>query len=191
MLQTRATVLLSGGIDSASCVYLLKQEGFQLAAVFVDFGQASARMERRAAEMICARFNLPLRIISASGGDSLGAGELRGRNAFLVTSALLLGRCYEGLLALGIHAGTPYYDCSPAFLDRIDLLAKECTNGKVSVIAPFLHWSKDDVYSFFLQSQIPLAQTFSCENATSGGPCGICRSCSDRARLECLPNDAA
>ena len=99
-------------------------------------------------------------------------------------SALLLGGCREGLLVIGIYAGTPYFDCSPAFVARINPLIGECSSGRVSVLAPFVDWPKDEVYSYFLNARIPLERTYSCEAGVMP-PCQDCASCKDRARLEC------
>jgi 7-cyano-7-deazaguanine synthase len=185
----KATVLLSGGIDSAACVHFLQGHGHDVEGVFVDFGQAAARQERQCTHLIRDYFSIPLRIIQASTQDTFGIGELAGRNAFLMFSAILLGGCRDGLLVIGIHAGTPYFDCSSAFLARIDPLVRECSNGQVSVLAPFVDWSKDDVYSYFLNARIPLEKTYSCE-AGVVPPCKECASCKDRARLDCSPSVA-
>lgn len=184
-----ATVLLSGGIDSAACVHFLQGGGHDVVGVFVDFGQPAAKQERQYTRSISDYFSIPLRIVQASTQETFGTGELAGRNAFLMFSAILLGGCHNGLLAIGIHAGTPYFDCSPAFVARIDPLIRECSNGRVSVLAPFVDWSKDDVYSYFVNARIPLKETYSCE-AGVVPPCNECASCKDRARLECSPSVA-
>jgi 7-cyano-7-deazaguanine synthase len=183
----KVTVLCSGGTDSASCIHFLKDRGYTVSGVFVDFGQAAAGQEYRSVTRISSYFSIPLTIVHAAANQTFGSGELIGRNPFLIFCALFLGKCHEGLLALGIHAGTPYFDCSPAFVSRLEPLVLECTDGRVSVIAPFLHWSKDDVYSYFVNAKIPLSTTYSCE-AGSDPPCSRCASCKDRARLECLQN---
>ena len=153
--KIKATVLLSGGIDSAACVHFLQGRGYEIAGVFVDFGQASAAQETRCAQLLRDYFSIPLRVIRTSSQEGFSTGELAGRNAFLKFSALLLGGCREGLLVIGIHAGTPYFDCSPAFVARINPLIGECSSGRVSVLAPFVDWPKDEVYSYFLNARIP------------------------------------
>jgi 7-cyano-7-deazaguanine synthase len=178
----RATVLFSGGIDSTSCIHLFKERGYEVYGVFVDFGQAAANCESESVGRLSTRLCIPVTRLEASSPTAFGAGELVGRNAFLIFSALLLGSCHDGLLAIGIHAGTGYYDCSPAFLSRAEPLVQECSNGRVSLVAPFIEWSKDDVYSFFIASQLPLNETYSCEAGTVP-PCGECASCRDRVRL--------
>lgn len=184
LLSRSAAVLLSGGIDSTSCAHLLQKQGYDVKGVFVDFGQASATMERQAVREIGTHLGIAVETIAASADTKFGAGELIGRNSFLIFSALLLGRCHRGVVVLGIHSGTPYFDCSPAFIERMDPLVQECSNGKVAVSAPFLTWSKDDIYSYFLSSGLPLDLTYSCERGTST-PCGTCASCKDRARIKC------
>jgi 7-cyano-7-deazaguanine synthase len=182
--MTTATVLLSGGIDSAATAEFLRSSGLVVRGLFVDYGQASLDMERGAVRRLTDSVGIPVDEIRVSSLSSQGVGELAGRNAFLIFSAVLLGGCNSGAIAIGIHSGTPYYDCSPDFAERIDALVQECSAGKLFVLAPFVHWSKDDVYSYFLSRNLPLDETYSCEAGTAP-PCGLCTSCLDRKRLEC------
>jgi 7-cyano-7-deazaguanine synthase len=183
-MTKKVTVLFSGGIDSTSCIRFFKDRGHEVRAIFIDFGQAAGKCERRAIETLRDQLETPVTVVKVASELSFGSGELVGRNAFLIFAAILVGGCRDGLLAIGVHAGTPYYDCSPTFIERINLLVEESTNGRLSVVAPFVHWQKDDVYSFFLSLNLPLSQTYSCEAGTNP-PCGKCASCRDRVRLEC------
>jgi|SRR5215510_14048916 len=178
------TVLFSGGIDSTACIRFFLDRGHDVRGVFVKFGQAAEYAEARAVEALKDTLGISVSVVTAKSELSFGAGELVGRNAFLIFTAILMGGCREGLLAIGIHAGTPYYDCSPAFLDRANALVRECTNDRVNLIAPFVRWSKDDVYSYFSSLRLPLSHTYSCEEGTTP-PCGQCASCADRMRFEC------
>jgi 7-cyano-7-deazaguanine synthase len=182
--KRRATVLLSGGLDSAACAHFLQGQGLSVSAVFVNYGQAAAVLEWRAAVAMAERLDLPLRTLSVTGGDQFGSGELAGRNAFLVFAALFLGRATPGLLAAGIHAGTPYYDCSEDFVELIGRLVADSTDGRVSFLAPFVSWTKQDVYNYFVAASLPTKLTYSCEAGTDP-PCGVCLSCGDRKALGC------
>ncbi|MBR0955231.1 7-cyano-7-deazaguanine synthase [Bradyrhizobium canariense] len=182
--MNKATVLLSGGIDSASVAMLLKAKGLAVRGLFIDFGQASREMEQKSVAQLKEIIGIPVDQIQVNSLRSYGAGELVGRNAFLIFAAALLGNCDSGGIAIGVHSGTAYYDCSSDFMQKIDALIQQCSDGKLSVLAPFVRWSKDDVYSYFLSQGIPLENTYSCE-AGSSPPCGRCTSCLDRARLEC------
>jgi 7-cyano-7-deazaguanine synthase len=111
-------------------------------------------------------------------------GEYRGRNGLLVIAAAG-SEPVPSSVAIGIHAGTPYYDCSPAFLRDINHLFDGYFGGTLSVEAPFIEFDKRDVCTFAREAGVPIDLTFSCER-TSGAPCGECLSCQDReACLEC------
>ncbi len=179
-----ATVLMSGGIDSAACAAFLTAQGFRISALFVDYGQAALKQEQAAVRSLAAMLGIEVQELAFKGTAPFGPGELVGRNAFLVFAALLATRAQSSLIALGLHAGTPYYDCSPAFIDTINRAVIEHTDNAVQVIAPFLEWTKRDVYDFFIQTDLPIERTYSCE---MGGElaCGSCASCLDRRALQC------
>ncbi|MHC2466213.1 7-cyano-7-deazaguanine synthase [Bradyrhizobium embrapense] len=155
-----ATVLLSGGIDSASAALLLKSSGFAVRGLFIDYGQAARDKERRAATELKDLLGISVDELHVSTLAQHGIGELSGRNAFLIFAAVLLGNCPPGGIAIGIHSGTPYYDCSPDFAEKIDAFVQQCSDGKLTILTPFVHWSKDDVYSYFLSQRIPIEATY-------------------------------
>lgn len=183
MKHQTATVLFSGGIDSTACIHFLRGHGYDVRGIFINFGQAAAVAESQAVTALKNEMKFPLVTITAAGNSDFGAGELTGRNAFLLFASVLLGGCRDGLLAMGLHSGTPYYDCSPAFVERADILLNESTNGRVSLIAPFVHWSKNDIYSYFTNANLPVSKTYSCEAGNT--PCLSCASCLDRLRFQC------
>ena len=117
---------------------MLRLQGFEVRGIFVDFGQAAVREERGAVRDLQQCLSINVGTVRASSSVAFGPGELLGRNAFLIFAAILMGQCDDGLLAIGIHAGTPYYDCSPAFLEKVDLLVRETTSGRIAVTAPLL-----------------------------------------------------
>lgn len=182
--RAQATVLMSGGIDSAACAQFMKEQGLTTNAVFLNYGQAAAEIEARSALALAEFLNIELMRFSVAGQDSFSAGELIGRNAFLIFSALFLtsGQC--SLLSLGLHDGTPYYDCSEAFVASISEMVSSHTDGRTSVIAPFVTWTKQDIYDYFVSENLPLHLTYSCEAGTEP-TCGICASCCDRRALGC------
>jgi 7-cyano-7-deazaguanine synthase len=179
-----ATVLMSGGIDSAACAHLLAWQGNTINAVFIDHGQAAAAAEERAVREITTRMGANLSCYSVLGSEPFTAGELVGRNACLVFTALFLTRARPGILAMGIHGGTPYWDCSEGFAREMEKLVAEHTDGKVVFMAPFLTWSKSEVYEYFLTTGIDVSVTYSCEAGTIP-VCGRCASCRDRKALGC------
>lgn len=93
-------VLLSGGIDSAACVAFYSQLGYRVAGVFVDYGQPARQPEEKSAAAIAAHYKIPLTLIRCSGAQTNYAGEISGRNAFLVFTALLSRPIQAGIIAL-------------------------------------------------------------------------------------------
>ena len=178
--QEAYLVLASGGVDSSTILWLAAQQGLNPSALFLDYGQPAAGAEAEAVTRICRGLGVSLRRVQFVS-TAFGAGEIRGRNAFLLHVALLEFPASSGVVALGIHAGTGYADCSPEFMEVIEHSYAFHTGGAITPVAPFLHWSKQDVYSVATKLDLPLAQTYSCEAANH--PCGRCRSCLDRRLL--------
>jgi 7-cyano-7-deazaguanine synthase len=141
-------------------------------------------LEAAACRALSDRLSLPLQQLIVSGFGAFGTGELTGRNAMLIFSALFFTRGKSDLLAIGIHAGTPYFDCSEAFVASAARLVSECTDGCTSLVAPFISWSKKEVFDYFVTAQLPIELTYSCEAGTDP-VCGVCASCRDRAALGC------
>ncbi len=178
--QGKLLVLASGGVDSSTLLWMSSQQGLNPAALFVDFGQPAAEAESQAVANICGSLYVPLRVVRYKGAN-FDAGEIRGRNAFLVHMALLEFPSSSGVVALGIHAGTGYADCSPQFMEIMQSSYDFHTGGAVTVTAPFLHWTKQDLYRLATDMKVPVALTHSCE--ASNLPCRHCRSCLDRRLL--------
>ena len=149
-------------------------------ALFVDYGQAAAQSEGAAVARLSKCLRTPWRRVQYTG-SKFGAGEIRGRNAYLLHNALMEFPAQSGVVLLGIHAGTGYDDCTPEFIDVMQLSYQFHTGGAITIEAPFLHWTKHQVYSLVTQLDVPLHQTYSCEAANI--PCGQCRSCLDRRSL--------
>ena len=61
------------------------------------------------------------------------------------------------------------------------LLYEFHTRGAIIATAPFLHWTKHDVYQLASKLNVPVALTYSCE--ADNYPCQRCRSCLDRRLL--------
>src|SRR6266571_744052 len=108
--RCKTVVLLSGGIDSTSCLSYYLKRGFQAHALFIDYGQLGVKRELHAARSVCHHFRVPLRIVRLDGAVRKGPGLIRGRNAFLLLTAALESGAKNGVVALGIHSGTKYQD---------------------------------------------------------------------------------
>lgn len=179
MPRRRAWLLLSGGIDSAACLAFCLKKGLQVHCLHISFGQPASRQERMAAERVAGHFGVPLTHLRWFGTSEYDVGEITGRNAFLLLAALTEIGADAGILAIGIHDGTPYYDCSSAFLSSMQVVFDGYCDGRVRLSAPFVDWSKSQVLAFCRAQEVPVHLTYSCERGTAHH-CGDCMSCRDR-----------
>ncbi len=175
-------VLLSGGIDSASCAHFYKNRGYSVETLFIDYGQKASKKEAEAASRVAKHLELPLKVISLNGTSGKIHGELLGRNAFFLFIALMEFQHKTGLIGIGLHVGTPYYDCSEDFINRVQIVFDNYTDGCINIGAPFLTWKKNEVFDYFKNTNIPIKLTYSCEIGVEQ-PCNICLSCKDLVRF--------
>ena len=174
---------MSGGIDSTACAQYYVSRGDVVSGIFVDYGQPAGCPELNAVKQISKYLGLPLSIMSFRADLTIGSGEIRGRNAFLIFAALMGANLQSGIISLGIHAGTPYYDCSTVFVDQVRDLVYAYSSGKIALHCPFLNRDKGFIYSYATEARIPIHLTYSCEVGTVP-PCGCCLSCLDRNALQ-------
>jgi len=175
-------VLLSGGIDSSACLAFYLAQDFSVAALFVDYGQVSKEREESAASAICDHYSVPLTKVTTTGLRQWAGGPIPGRNAFILYVALMAFQFSSGIIGIGIHAGTQYYDCSKGFLDQIQESFNLYTDGSIAIGAPFLDWRKPEIWSYCKRLGIPIELTYSCEMGKDQ-PCGKCLSCKDLVKL--------
>jgi 7-cyano-7-deazaguanine synthase len=174
-------ILLSGGLDSTACISFFQRQALSVRAMFVDYGQLSASRERHAARAIAAFYEVPLLEVRC-GGSSKPSGCVQGRNAFLLLLALVETQMKSGLLSIGIHSGTAYWDCQPEFATTMQTLLEGYSNGRVRLNLPFIKWTKRDIWDFCHSANVPVELTYSCELGRDQ-PCNDCVSCDDRKRL--------
>ncbi len=174
--RSRCGLLLSGGIDSAVVASLLRSQGWLVEALWVDYGQPAAVAERAASRAISDHYGMDWREMTVRGPHVPPEGEVPGRNDMFVAVA---GTCVPGLsIAIGVHAGTPYADCSKRWLDAWRALLDVQHMGTVALLAPLADLHKGQVLALARECGVPLGVTYSCERAQ--GPCGQCLSCQDR-----------
>ena len=159
MAKRRAVVLLSGGLDSSTCLAVARSEGLEVHALAVDYGQrhrGELARARRIARALGAKDHRVVRVdLSTFGGSALtdraiavpkGRAPSRmareipvtyvpARNTVLLALALAHAetvgaeQVFVGVNALD-YSGYP--DCRPAFLRAFERLARLATKAGVS-----------------------------------------------------------
>ena len=177
-MGTRSTaVLLSGGVDSAVTMAFLQRAGWNVEAVFIDFGQPPAEHERAASRQVAERLGAPWEALTVGGLDVVPFVAMPGRNDLLI--ALAAAAKPTSHLAVGVHAGTGYIDCSVPYVGAWRSLYDLEYGGERQFLAPLVEFNKADVLRLAVEFELPLELTWSCEAAN--GPCGTCPSCRDRS----------
>ena len=158
------------------------KQGFAAEGLFFDFGQASATQEEDAARAISRYYKAGLRCVRCEGLHPPTGVEVRGRNGFLLLGALMALQGEAGIIGIGIHEGTSYADCTENFIQESQHLFDLYTDGQVRIGAPFIKWTKRQIWDYGQAAGIPVALTYSCELGRKQ-PCGDCLSCKDLAAL--------
>jgi 7-cyano-7-deazaguanine synthase len=181
-MDPEVLILLSGGIDSAACVNFYVDFGRPPCCLFIDYGQPAAENEAKSAKAIADYYSIPLLYSKWKGNFSKTPGFINGRNSFLIAAALMERPPTVSVIAIGIHAGTVYQDCSKLFLMKMQNVIDVYENGKIQLSAPFIDFIKMELYSYCIERRIPIELTYSCESSGTK-PCGECLSCKDKEML--------
>jgi 7-cyano-7-deazaguanine synthase len=161
---------------------LLLRANRSVTGAFVDYGQAALPQEMVASQRVAAHFGIDLIKLQLEFPRRYGAGEIRHRNGTLIFAAAMATGEFADSIALGVHAGIPYADCSANFLESVEGALRQSHSSSMLLVAPLKTWSKSEIIAYAKQEHLPLELTYSCE---AGGvpPCGRCASCVDRADL--------
>jgi 7-cyano-7-deazaguanine synthase len=200
----KAVVLVSGGMDSAVTISLARQQGFEVYALSVAYGQrhgseldAAARVATSLGAMAHKTVHIDLRMIGGSaltadidvpdeGGAGIPVTYVPARNTIMLSIALgwaeVLGSAdiFCGVNAVD-YSGYP--DCRPAFIESFQSLANVATKAGVEgagirIHAPLMAMSKADIAREGTRLGIDFAQTVSCYQADAEGrACGHCDAC--------------
>lgn len=174
-MRSEVTVLLSGGIDSATVLALVQPSDKRVECFFVDYGQHAVNDEREASQTLANYFGVPWSDVVVRGPTTPGSGEVRARNDLLLS----LVSFYSGAerIATGVHSGTPYADCSDTYLSAWQDLLDAQHWGSRRLLAPLRYLTKAEVIALARHLNVPIWSTYSCEEAS--GPCDRCSSCRD------------
>lgn len=208
----RAVVLLSGGLDSATCLAVAQRDQFECYCLSVDYGQRHQIELQQAAIQSKLQGAMEHRFVKvdlrAIGGSALTADVavpkdrpiendipityVPARNTVLLSLCLGYGEVVGAFdLFIGANAVdySGYPDCRPEFLHAFEQLANVATKaavegqGRYRVHAPLLHLTKAQIIALGTSLGVDYAQTLSCYDPdTEGRACGRCDSCHLRRR---------
>ncbi len=200
MIQSRrAIVLLSGGLDSATCLLIAIAEGFEVHALSFDYGQRHViELDRARAlarfyganEHRVARLDLPspgasaLTDVSqpvprhALGSEPIPVTYVPARNTLFLAHALAWAESIgAGTVFIGANAldYSGYPDCRPEFLEAFERVANLGTRAGVEgaiafeVRAPLLKMTKAEIVRRASELGLAFELTTSCYDPSPEG----------------------
>jgi 7-cyano-7-deazaguanine synthase len=200
----KTVVTFSGGMDSTTLLYHLRQQGHEVLALSVDYGQRH-RVELDCARRIVESLGLThevadLRPITRLLGDSsltnksidvpLGhyaAASMKATvvpNRNMIMLAVAAGWAISqraNHLAYAAHAGDHaiYPDCRPEFADTMTHAIELADWHQVKLIWPFVNMTKAEIATLGHKLGVPFERTWSCYQGGSVH-CGACGTCVER-----------
>jgi 7-cyano-7-deazaguanine synthase len=207
----KAVILLSGGLDSATCLAIAKSRGYACYTLSFAYGQrhdvelqAAGRVARAlqaedhkimtldtAAFVDSALTDKNRKVPDFQGGEEIPTTYVPARNTVFLAMALAYA---ESLGASIIFIGASsvdyshYPDCRPEFMEAfqalIGLATKTGVEGKVIQLeAPLQRLSKAETIILGSSLGVPYNLTVSCYQANAlGEACGSCDSCTFRRK---------
>ena len=201
----KAVVMLSGGLDSATCLAMARDRGYQCYTIAFDYGQRT-RSELDAAKRVSAALGaVSHRVIELGmgniggsaltdhsievpeeGGDGIPVTYVPARNTVFLSLALGLAEVVDAeAIYIGVNAVdySGYPDCRPAFIEAFQAMAGLATKAgvegrPVTIETPLMHLSKAQIIQAGTALGLDYGLTVSCYQADeNGNACGKCDSC--------------
>ena len=205
MNKKKAIVLVSGGLDSATCLAIAKAQSYECYAISFEYGQRSRSELQAAKEIVAAAGIVEHKIFSLQMGE-LGSSALTdvhikvpeeesegipvtyvpARNTVFLSYALAWTEVLKGeAIFMGLNARdySGYPDCRPeyvaAFQQLINLATKRSVEGGIIKLeTPLIDLNKSEIIKIGLRFGVNYGNTVSCYQADeSGRACGRCDSC--------------
>ncbi len=200
-------MLLSGGLDSATCLAIARAEGFACHALSFAYGQrhdAELAAAARVAAALGAATHRVMQIdLAAFGGSALTDPAIAvpespttgipvtyvpARNTVFLACALALAEVRGANdVFIGVNAVdySGYPDCRPEYIAAFERMARLATRAGVEgqgdglrIRAPLIECSKAEIIRRGTELGVDYSLTVSCYQASSdGAACGRCDAC--------------
>ena len=201
-----AIVLLSGGLDSATVLALMRRDGFAVHAISFDYGQRHKEELHYAGLLAQAMGAASHRVVhidlAAFGGSALTDPEISvpetgptpgipityvpARNTVFLALALALAevlRARDIFLGVNSQDYSGYPDCRPEFVQAFEALAQVATRLGDEARGPRIHaplqfLNKSEIIRLGSSLGVDYGLTRSCYQLDAEGrSCGRCDSC--------------
>lgn len=202
--ETKALVLLSGGIDSATCLYWTKKKFSKVFAITFNYydriekeKKAAADLAKRSGIANLLEINVPFikeysdfynndRNCSEAKDDNRLSSYIPARNLIFYS----ISAHYAEFLGIrwiigghNSHDAKFFKDATKGYIQNLNLLLKQ---GRLihptepcTIILPLANMDKKKVLKLAIELKVPLELTWSC-HSRGGSHCGQCYACLER-----------
>ena len=197
--MVRALVLLSGGIDSATALYLTKQQTddiYSMNMIYAQSYDSEAEASRKIASAAHVREHLSIflpffkdieRRYKPTLSSKTSSAYVPARNiVFYGVAAAYAETLKVNRIIFGSNAddAKELPDARPTFIQLMNELLRGGTRAGsegfvIEAVNPLIHYNKSEVLKLALTLKVPLQLTWSCYE-DSKIPCGKCRGCINR-----------
>ena len=202
--KPKAVVLLSGGLDSSTLLYVARDQGFDTYALIFDYGQRHHKeiaIATHLADLTESPFHIVKIALPWQGSSLLDMSQalpsrqaidpneipstyVPARNIIFLSFAISYAETlHANAVFIGANAidYSGYPDCRPEFFEAYEKVIQTGLKAGVEGIplrihAPFVNKTKADIIRTGLELQVPYDKTWSCYQGDPE-PCGICESC--------------
>ena len=201
--MSQAVVLLSGGLDSSTCLAVAVSEHTHVHALSFDYGQRHkselsfaqghvAHYKNSEHKIICIDPSLfkgsSLTDLNMDIPTDLSSEEkipntyVPARNFLMLAHALSYAESHQcNAIYIGVSSVdySGYPDCRPEFIQALQQAMNIGTKAQnIQIKTPLLHLSKSQTIALGLQHGVRYEDTVSCYQANAQGEaCGLCESC--------------
>lgn len=207
----KAVVLLSGGLDSTTCLAIAKSQGYDCYALSFDYGQKN-RAELNSAMQVAEELGVvrheivrlsidnlkgsaltdaDIDVPDYAGNDEIPITYVPARNTTFLSIALGWAEILNAkAIFIGVSAMdySGYPDCRPEYIKAYQQMANLATKtgvegNPITIKTPLIHLTKADTIRTGHELGVNYAKTITCYRATSDGlACGTCDSCTYRKK---------
>ncbi|SMC20748.1 7-cyano-7-deazaguanine synthase [Andreprevotia lacus DSM 23236] len=202
-----AVILLSGGLDSATCLAIAKNKGFTPYCLSFDYGQrhnAELKAAARVAAALGAAEHRIARIdLAAFGGSALTDASIAvpedgvhedeipvtyvpARNTIMLSFALAWAEVLKADdIYIGVNAVdySGYPDCRPEYISAFQAMGRLATKvgvegASLTIHTPLIRLTKAEIIETGTALGVDYSLTTTCYQADDEGrACGVCDAC--------------
>jgi len=196
--------MLSGGLDSATCLYWAKEKFSDVSAItFNYFGRllleqrAAGKLAKSARAARLIRIDLPFvkeasdfynGTLKKQDSEALWSSYVPARNLVFYSIAAHYAEYLGVKWIVGGHNlldGKFFKDASRSYIEKLNILFKQgcllCNGGTYRIVLPLAKMNRKEIVRLAIRLKIPLEQTWSCHREGKEH-CGRCYAC--RQRIE-------